>query len=92
MDLVLEHIALTMVVIRLAPGGKKHSPVYRITVADQDCKLRGRFLERVGIYKPGKTNGFLKIEKDRYDFWVSKGAIPTERVQKLVKDNQKVAK
>ena len=72
-----------MVVIRLAPGGKKHSPVYRIHVADKDAKLTGRFLERVGTYKPG-TSGFFQLNRERFDYWVSKGAQLSDRVGKLI--------
>lgn len=79
-----------MVVIRLAPGGKKHTPVYRISVASKGAKLTGRFLERVGTYKPG-TNGFFKLDKERFDYWVSKGAQPSPRLSKLIKDNNKTA-
>ncbi len=81
-----------MVVIRLAPGGKKHTPVYRIQVADRDAKLRGRYLEKLGIYKPSKTVALFNIDEERYNFWVSKGAVPSERVKKLLSDSKKVSK
>lgn len=81
-----------MVVIRLAPGGKKHSPIYRINVADKAAKLRGRFLEKLGIYKPSKTTPIFTLNEERYNFWVSKGAVPTERVKKLLSDSKKTAK
>ena len=78
-----------MVVIRLAPGGKKHTPIYRIHVADQDAPLRGRFLEKLGTYKPGTATGFFTIDEERYSYWVSKGAVVSERVKKLLKDKKK---
>ncbi|MEZ4815962.1 MAG: 30S ribosomal protein S16 [Bdellovibrionota bacterium] len=79
-----------MVVIRLAPGGKKHNPVYRIHVADKDAKLRGRFLEKLGTYKPGKS-GFFTINEERFSHWVSKGAQPSVTLKKLLKDSKKAA-
>ncbi len=79
-----------MVVIRLAPGGKKHNPVYRIHVADKGAKLCGRFLEKLGTYKPGKS-GFFTINEERYTHWVSKGAQPSETLAKLLKDSKKAA-
>ncbi len=75
-----------MVVIRLSPAGRKHQPVYRIFVADQRAKLTGRFLEKLGTYQPSPERPYLKLDQERYDFWVSKGAIPTDSVKKIVKD------
>lgn len=77
-----------MVVIRLAPGGKKHTPVYRIHVAQKGAKLRGRFLEKLGTYKPG-TSGFFTLNEERFNHWVSKGAQPSETLKKLLKDSKK---
>ena len=83
-----------MVVIRLAPGGKKHSPVYRINVADSDAPLGGRFLEKLGTYKPVKAGnaGFFTIDEERYAYWVSKGAVPTSRIKTLFKNSKKPPK
>ena len=80
-----------MVVIRLAPGGKKHTPVYRIHVAQKGAKLRGRFLEKLGTYKPGKTSGFFTINEERFNYWVSKGAQPSETLKKILKDSKQAA-
>jgi small subunit ribosomal protein S16 len=80
-----------MVVIRLSPGGKKHIPVYRIQVASKGAKLRGRFLEKLGTYKPGKTNGFFTLDEERFNFWISKGAQPSETLKKVIKDHKKAA-
>jgi len=73
-----------MVVIRLAPAGKKGEEVYRLVVADKDSPLTGRYLERVGIYRP-KSKQELTIEQERFDYWVSKGAKPSARVLKVLK-------
>ena len=75
-----------MVRIRLARHGSKKSPFYHITVADQRRSRDGRFIERVGYFNPvAKSNAQeYRIEMDRVDYWLSKGAQPTDMVKKLV--------
>ena len=75
-----------MVRIRLARHGSKKRPFYHITVADQRRSRDGRFIERVGYFNPvakGNAQEYL-IEMDRVDYWLSKGAQPTDMVRKLV--------
>ena len=75
-----------MVRIRLARHGSKRNPFYHITVADQRRSRDGRFIERVGYFNPvakGNAQEYL-IELDRVDYWLSKGAQPTDMVKKLV--------
>ena len=75
-----------MVRIRLARHGSKKSPFYHITVADQRRSRDGRFIERLGYFNPvAKGNAQeYRIEMDRVDYWLSKGAQPTDMVKKLV--------
>jgi small subunit ribosomal protein S16 len=76
-----------MVTIRLARGGAKKRPFYGIMVADQRRSPRGRFIERVGFFNPRATGGeeSLRIDTDRVDYWISKGAQPSDRVASLLK-------
>jgi len=76
-----------MVRIRLARGGSKKRPFYAILVADQRRAPRGRFIERVGFYNPVASGGEtrLEINKERVDYWIKKGAQPSERVASLLK-------
>ena len=76
-----------MVTIRLARGVAKKRPFYGIMVADQRRSPRGRFIERVGFFNPRAVGGEerLRIETDRIDYWVSKGAQPSDRVASLLK-------
>ncbi len=79
-----------MVVIRLARFGKKHDPVYRITVADSRRYVTGKFLEVIGHYiptAPGKPKK-ITVDLEKYNSWVKKGAQPTGRVQHVVKSAQ----
>lgn len=80
-----------MVVIRLSRGGSKKRPFYHLTVADQRNARDGRFIERVGFFNPvarGQEER-LRIERDRVDYWVSKGAQPSDRVAALLKETAK---
>lgn len=76
-----------MVVIRLARFGKKGSPVYRLTVADKAAKLTGKYIEKLGTFTPSKTKPILEMDMDRYQYWIQKGAQPSPRVTKVLKDN-----
>jgi small subunit ribosomal protein S16 len=80
-----------MVVIRLAPFGRKNAPVYKITVQGKGAKLTGKFLEKIGNYIPSKTNPKFEMNVERYSHWVKLGAQPSARLKKLVKDNVKLA-
>jgi small subunit ribosomal protein S16 len=75
------------VVIRLARFGKKHDPVYRITVADSRRYVTGKFLEVIGHYVPSASGQTKKVTLDleKYQAWVQKGALPSDRVKHVVK-------
>ncbi|MEH6357522.1 MAG: 30S ribosomal protein S16 [Pseudomonadales bacterium] len=80
-----------MVVIRLSRGGSKKRPFYHLTVADQRNARDGRFIERVGFFNPvarGQEES-LRIDQERVDYWVSKGAQPSDRVATLLKESAK---
>ena len=82
-----------MVVIRLARTGSKKRPFYHLSVADQRFPRDGRFIERVGFFSPvarGKEES-LRIDLERVEYWMSKGAQPSDRVSKLIKDAKKQA-
>ncbi len=71
--------------IRLTRTGKKHRISYRVVAQDTRTKRDGRFLEILGYYLPyEKKVQNLKIDRERLNFWVSKGAKPTVGVAKLL--------
>ena len=76
-----------MVTIRLARGGAKKRPFYGIMVADSRRSPRGRFIERVGFFNPRAVGGEerLRVDTERVDYWISKGAQPSDRVASLLK-------
>ena len=74
-----------MVKIRLARGGAKKKPYYRIVVADVRKKRDGKFIERIGFYNPMIQENRFEIESEPAKYWLSPGAQPTDRVRKLMK-------
>ena len=73
--------------IRLARGGAKKRPFYRIVVAEASAPRDGRYVERVGTYNPMVPKDHeqrLTLNSERISFWMSKGAQPTERVHKML--------
>ena len=77
-----------MVIIRLARSGAKKNPYYFVTVADERKPRDGSFIERLGFFNPSARGQEerLRIDLEKLDQWVSKGAQLSDRVQKLVKD------
>ena len=75
-----------MVKIRLARRGAKKKPFYHIVVADARAKRDGRCIERIGSYAPLVQENKVTIDLERAKYWISNGAQPTERVQKLMKE------
>ena len=73
--------------IRLARGGSKKHPFYRIVVAEASSPRDGRFVERLGSYNPMVPKDHkerTKLNSERIKYWMSKGAKPTLRVHKLM--------
>ena len=72
--------------IRLSRGGSKKRPFYRIVAADQRAPRDGRFIEKLGTYNPLLPKDHaerLVLDAEKIKSWLSKGAEPTERLQKL---------
>ena len=72
-----------MIKIRLARGGVKNKPFYRIVAIEESRKRGGRPLDIIGYWNPIKDE--LKIEKDKLREWIEKGAQKTAAVEKLLK-------
>ena len=73
--------------IRLARGGAKKRPYYRIVVADIRMPRDGRYIERVGSYNPLLPRDHedrVSLDKERIVDWLSKGAKPTDRVARFL--------
>ncbi len=72
--------------MRLARGGAKKKPVYRIVVADERAPRDGRFIEALGQYNPRQEEFLLNFKQDRALDWLKKGAQPTDTVRRLLKE------
>lgn len=77
-----------MVVIRLSRGGSKKRPFYRFVVADKRARRDGRYIERIGFYKPDAAEGeeSLRIAMDRLEYWKGVGAQVSPTVTRLIKE------
>jgi small subunit ribosomal protein S16 len=77
-----------MVIIRLARSGAKKNPYYFVTVADERRPRDGKFIERLGFFNPSASGQEerLRLDLDKLNEWVSKGAQISDRVQTLVKE------
>jgi small subunit ribosomal protein S16 len=82
-----------MVTIRLTRRGARNQPFYHIVVTDSRKRQGGKSLEMVGFFNPSarKNDTKLRLDLPRIDFWVGKGAQPSERVGALVKAFRKQA-
>jgi small subunit ribosomal protein S16 len=70
--------------IRLARGGAKKRPFYRIVVAESRFARDGKFVERIGSYNPMLAKDHAErvvLDAERAKYWLSKGALPSDRVQ-----------
>ena len=76
-----------MVTIRMSRGGAKKRPFYNIVVTDSRNRRDGRFIERVGFFNPIASGNEekLRINRERVDYWLSKGAQTSDRVSALLK-------
>lgn len=79
-----------MVTIRLARGGANKRPYFVIVVADRRRAPNGQNLDRIGFFNPlAKANEErLRVDMERYQYWLSKGAKASDRVVDLVKGYQ----
>jgi small subunit ribosomal protein S16 len=76
--------------IRLARIGKTKKPFYRVVVIDKRRPRNGRFVEIVGTYDPLKNPAEIKLEVERIQYWMGKGAQPSDTVRSFL-HNQKIA-
>ncbi len=76
-----------MVTIRLTRGGAKKKPFYHVVVADSRFPRDGRVIEKIGFFNPVAQGGQerLRLDQARVEYWISKGAQPSDRVAKLIK-------
>ena len=74
-----------MVVIRLARGGAKKRPFYRVVASDRRMPRDGRFIEQVGTFDPRAEKGSINLKIERIEHWLKVGAQPSDTVKGLIK-------
>ena len=71
--------------------GTKNTPVFRIVVADSRSPRDGKFIEEIGTYQPLKQGDNFNLKMDRAQYWLSKGAKPSDTVASFIKKANKAA-
>ena len=77
-----------MVTMRLTRIGSKKRPYYRIVVIDKRRARNGRFLEVLGQYNPIASPVQMEINSERAQYWLSKGAEPSETVRSILRKKE----
>jgi small subunit ribosomal protein S16 len=75
------------VTIRLSRHGGKKKPYYRVVVSDSRSPRDGKFIEQVGSYDPKAVAG-IKLDREKLDSWIKKGAKPSQTVSELMKKSR----
>ncbi|PIE11738.1 MAG: 30S ribosomal protein S16 [Rhodobacterales bacterium] len=73
--------------IRLARGGSKKRPFYRIVAADSRMPRDGRYIEKLGTYNPllpKDSEDRVKMDMERVQYWLNEGAQPTDRISRML--------
>ena len=77
--------------IRLRREGSKNRPYYRVVVADSRSPRDGKFVEILGTYDPKQTGQNSSFSLERAEYWISKGAQPSDTVRSLIKKQKSIA-
>jgi small subunit ribosomal protein S16 len=75
--------------IRLRIEGSKNRPYYRVVVADSRSPRDGKFIEIIGTYDPKQAGHNSTFNFERAEYWISKGARPSDTVRSLIKKQNK---
>src|SRR5215510_7298358 len=76
--------------IRLRREGTKNRPYYRVVVADNRSPRDGKFIEIIGTYDPKQTGQNSSFNVERAEYWINKGAQPSDTVRSLIKKQKKM--
>jgi small subunit ribosomal protein S16 len=71
--------------VRLTRVGSKKNPIWRVVVSDQRSPRDGRFIETIGHYNPQTDPSTIRIDEERLQHWLARGAQPSGSVKQLVK-------
>ena len=79
------------VTIRMSRHGAKKKPFYRIVVSDRRYPRDARYIEQVGTYDPQAKSGGVKLDQEKINAWIKKGAKPSQTVSELIKKEKKAS-
>src|SRR2546427_782239 len=85
----LDGLIIMAVRIRMKRIGTTNTPVYRIVVADSRSPRDGKFIEEIGTYQPLKKTDTYTLDVERAEYWISKGAQPSDTVFSFLKKARK---
>ena len=71
--------------LKLTRMGSKHHPFYRVVAATDETRRDGRPLEYLGFYDPMKNPAEIRLDMEKINAWLAKGAKPTPTVNSLIK-------
>jgi len=77
--------------IRLTKVGSVHQPLYRVVVAEARSRRDGAAVENLGTYRPGSKGNPISVNLERVDYWLSKGAKPTNTMHAMIKKARRSA-
>ena len=77
--------------IRLTKVGSVHQPLYRVVVAEARSRRDGAAVENLGTYRPGDKGSPINVNLERVDYWISKGAKPTNTMHAMIKKARRTA-
>ena len=80
-----------MLAIKLMRTGAKKRPSYRVVVKEKQSKRDGAYLENLGTYNPTRDPAEINLNLERVNYWIEKGAQPTDTVHRLIKASAKAA-
>ena len=78
-----------LLAIKLMRTGAKKRPSYRIVVKEKQSKRDGACLENLGTYNPTRQPAEVKLKAERVQYWIERGAQPTDTVRRLIKQAAK---
>ena len=75
--------------IRLKRVGARNTPAFRVVVADGRSPRDGKFIEEIGTYAPAKKDNNFSINLERAEYWISKGAQPSDTVASFIRKSRR---
>jgi small subunit ribosomal protein S16 len=87
----IQKISAMALKIRLTRIGAVHKPYYRVVVAEARSRRDGSPVEVIGTYQPTVTGKEVNLKLDRVDYWLGKGAKPTDTLNALIKKARRAA-